>query len=125
MCAQMLMHAGAHGGGTDTVRESALQVDSRSKLPCRAGDTNPRQYRLLLLAFQSNTLPARAIVSQSASQPVSQSASQPVSQSVSQPVSQSVSQPVSQSVSQSASQSVSQSVSQSASQSVSQPDQSR
>ena len=43
-CAQMLMHAIAHGGCTDTVRESALKVDSGRKIPCRTGDSNPRQY---------------------------------------------------------------------------------
>ena len=57
------MHAtaremGAGGGGegrdgrgvggvdccTDTVRESALKVDSGRKIPCRTRDSNPRQY---------------------------------------------------------------------------------
>ena len=61
----MLMHAIAHGGCTDIVRESALQVDSRSKSLAAPG-TRTRVSRLLLLAFQSNSLPALAIVSQSA-----------------------------------------------------------
>ena len=43
-CVQMLMHATAHGGCTDTVRESALEDNSRRKIPCRTGDSNPRQY---------------------------------------------------------------------------------
>ena len=43
-CTQMLMHAIAHGVCTDTVRESALVVDSGRKIPCRTGDSNPRQY---------------------------------------------------------------------------------
>ena len=43
-CAQMLMHAIAHGGCTDTVRESEPQVDSERKIPCLTGDSNPRQY---------------------------------------------------------------------------------
>ena len=43
-CAQMLMRAIAHGGGTDTVRETALEVDSGRKIPWRTGDSNPRQY---------------------------------------------------------------------------------
>ena len=34
-CAQMLMHAIAHGDCTDTVRESALKVDSGRKTHCR------------------------------------------------------------------------------------------
>ena len=37
-CAQMLVHAIAHGGCTDTVRESAPEVDSRRKIPCHTGD---------------------------------------------------------------------------------------
>ena len=39
----MLVFAIAHGGCTDTVRESALEVDWR-KIPCRTGDSNLRQY---------------------------------------------------------------------------------
>ena len=42
-CVQMLMHAIAHGGCTDTVRESALKVHSK-KIPSRTGDSNPSQY---------------------------------------------------------------------------------
>ena len=34
MWAQMLMHVTAHGGCMDTVRESALKVDSGRKIPC-------------------------------------------------------------------------------------------
>ena len=37
----MLMPAIAHGGCTDTVRESALKADSGIKIPCRTGDWNP------------------------------------------------------------------------------------
>ena len=36
-CAPMLLLAIAHGGCTDTARESALQVDSGRKIPCRTG----------------------------------------------------------------------------------------
>ena len=36
---------------TDTVRESALNVDSGRKIPCRTGDSNPR------LALQTHALP--------------------------------------------------------------------
>ena len=42
-CAQMLVHATAHGGCTDSVTESALEVDSGRKIPCRTGDSSPRQ----------------------------------------------------------------------------------
>ena len=41
------MHAIAHEGCTDTVRESTLKADSgrkRKKIPCHTGDSNPRQY---------------------------------------------------------------------------------
>ena len=40
----MLVHAIAHGGCTDSVRESALEVDFGRKIPCHTGDSNPRQY---------------------------------------------------------------------------------
>ena len=40
----MLIHAIAHGGCADTVRQSALVTDSGRKIPCRTGDSNPRQY---------------------------------------------------------------------------------
>ena len=43
-CTQMLMYAIAHGGCADTGRESAPEVDSGRKIPCRTGDSNPRQY---------------------------------------------------------------------------------
>ena len=35
-CAQMLMHAIAHGGCSDTVTESALKADSGSRTACRS-----------------------------------------------------------------------------------------
>ena len=38
------MHAIAHGGCMDTVRESALKADSGRKIPCRNLDSNPHQY---------------------------------------------------------------------------------
>ena len=42
-CAQMLKRAIAQGGCTDTVRESALEVDIGRKILCRSGDSNRRQ----------------------------------------------------------------------------------
>ena len=48
--AQML-----YGGCTDTVRESALNVDSRRKILCRTGDSNPR------LALQTHALPTEPV----------------------------------------------------------------
>ena len=45
-CAQMLMHAIAHGDGVRTPkRESALKVDSGKKILCRTGASNLRQRR--------------------------------------------------------------------------------
>ena len=43
-CAQTLMHVIAHGGCTDTVRESAQEVDSGRNIPCRTGDSNQCRY---------------------------------------------------------------------------------
>ena len=43
-CADMLLHAIAHGGCSDTVRQSALEADSGRKISCRTGDSNPQQY---------------------------------------------------------------------------------
>ena len=53
------MHATAHGGCTDAVRESALKVDSGRKVPCRTGDSNPRQYcaRLFNQTFHQVSYP--------------------------------------------------------------------
>ena len=47
---QMLKHVIVHGGCTDTVRESALKVDSGRKVPYRAGNPNPRQYCVWLFS---------------------------------------------------------------------------
>ena len=49
----MLMHAIAHGGCTDTVRQSALEVDSGRKIPCRGLEP----VSVLRLAFHSDALP--------------------------------------------------------------------
>ena len=58
-CAQMLMHATAYGGCTDTVRESALKVDSGRKIPCRTGDSNLRQRRAGPMLYQLSYTPIR------------------------------------------------------------------
>ena len=44
-CAQTQMHAIAHEVCRDTVRESALKVDSGRKIPPRTGELNLRQRR--------------------------------------------------------------------------------
>ena len=45
---QMLMHATAHGGCMDTVRESAVEVDCGRKIACRTGDSKPRHISFVL-----------------------------------------------------------------------------
>ena len=52
---QMLMHAIAHGGCTDTVRGSALKVDSGRKNPLPYRGSEPAS--VLRLACQSDALP--------------------------------------------------------------------
>ena len=54
-CVQMLMHAIAHGGCTDSVSESALKVDSGRKTPSLHLGLEPSL--VLRLAFQSDALP--------------------------------------------------------------------
>ena len=56
-CAQMLMHAIAHGGCTDTVRESALKIDSGRKIPLRTGESNLRQWRAGPTLYQLSYIP--------------------------------------------------------------------
>ena len=46
----MLLHAIAHGGSTDTVRESALEVDSGEKVPFPYRGLEPAS--VLRLTFQ-------------------------------------------------------------------------
>ena len=53
--AQMLLQAIAHGGCTDTVSESALEVDSGRKIPCSTG-TRTHVISTLRLVFQSDAL---------------------------------------------------------------------
>ena len=43
-CAQVLMHATAHGSCRNTMRESALEADSGRNIPCRTRESNPCQY---------------------------------------------------------------------------------
>ena len=38
------MHVVAHEGCINTVRESALKVDSERTIPCRTRESNPRPY---------------------------------------------------------------------------------
>ena len=58
-CSQMLMHAIAQGGFTDTVRKSALKVDSGSKkkIPCRTRESNLRQRRASPTLYQLSYIP--------------------------------------------------------------------
>ena len=76
-CVQMLMQAIAHGGCTDTVRQSALEADCGRKIPFRTGDSNLSQYcswlfsrtlyqlnqpRLYLVAFAVHCVVSRTVV---------------------------------------------------------------
>ena len=58
-CAQMLMHAIAHEGCTDSVRESALKVDSarKTKIPCRTGESNVPHRRAGSTLYQLSYIP--------------------------------------------------------------------
>ena len=56
-CALMLMHEIAHGGCTHTVRESALKVDTRRKIPCRTGESNPRRQRAGPMLYPLSYIP--------------------------------------------------------------------
>ena len=51
------MHAIAHGGCTDTVRESALKVDSGRKIPCRTGESNLRRRCAGPILYQLSYIP--------------------------------------------------------------------
>ena len=48
----MLIHATAHEGFADTVRESALKVDSGTKIPCRTRESNLAQRRVCPTLYQ-------------------------------------------------------------------------
>ena len=63
-CAQLLMHAIAHGGCTDTERESALKVDSGKKIPCRTGESNLCQRRAgpMLKPAELHPIPIRTVL---------------------------------------------------------------
>ena len=58
MCAQMLMHAIAHGHGgcMDTIRESALEIDYWREIPCHTMDSNPHQYCFWLFSIPAEHL---------------------------------------------------------------------
>ena len=46
---------------TDTVRESALKVDSWRKIPCCIGESNLRRQRAGLMLYQLSYIPTRGI----------------------------------------------------------------
>ena len=56
-CAQMLMHAIAHGGVRTHVKESALKVDSGRKLSCHIKEMNLRQQRAGPTLYQLSYIP--------------------------------------------------------------------
>ena len=56
-CAKTLMHAIAHGGCTDTVRESALKADSGRKIPCLTRELHLRRLRAGPMLYQLSYIP--------------------------------------------------------------------
>ena len=56
-CAQLLMHAVAHGS-VWTLNESVLRVDSGRKIPCRTGESNLPQQHDGLMLYQLSYIPA-------------------------------------------------------------------
>ena len=56
-CAQMLMHATAHGSARAHVRESALKVDSGRKIPCRTEESHLGQRRAGPTLYQLSYIP--------------------------------------------------------------------
>ena len=48
-------------GCTDTVRDSALKVDSRKKIPCRTGESNLRRRRAGPIFYQLSYTPTDVI----------------------------------------------------------------
>ena len=59
-CTQMLMHVMTQSqrGYANSIREPALKADSRRKIPCRAGDSNPHQCYALALYQLSSSRPS-------------------------------------------------------------------
>ena len=55
------MHANAHGVCTDTVRESALKLDSGRKIPCRTGESNLRQRCAGPMLYQLSYIPTHPV----------------------------------------------------------------
>ena len=53
----MLMHAIAQEGCTDTIRESALKVDSGRKIPCHIGESNLPQRHAGPMLYQLSYIP--------------------------------------------------------------------
>ena len=64
-CAQMFMHRIAHEGCSDTVRESALKVDSGRKIPCRTEQSNLPQRRAGPALYQLSYTPVPMAISAS------------------------------------------------------------
>ena len=55
----MLMHAIAHEVSTDTVRESALKVDSGRKIPCSTGESNLHWQHASPMLYQLSYIPTQ------------------------------------------------------------------
>ena len=60
-CTQMWMHATEHKQHVDTVKESALKVDSGRKIPCRTGESNQRRRRAGPTLYQLSYIPTHTL----------------------------------------------------------------
>ena len=61
-CTQVLMHAIAHEGCTDTRRESGLKVDSGRKIPCCPGESDLPQRHASLTLSQTEPHPRQTVL---------------------------------------------------------------
>ena len=62
ICAQILMHGIAHGGVWDTLRKSALKVDSGRKIPCLTGESNLRRQRAGQMLYPLSYIPTHLLL---------------------------------------------------------------
>ena len=58
------MHAIAHGGCTDIVRESALEVDCGRKIACRIGDSRHLAWLFSRTLYQLISCPRSELVTE-------------------------------------------------------------
>ena len=61
MCTQMCMYVTAHGGCTDTAKESALKDDSGRKISCRTGQSNLHWQHASIILYHLSYISTPAI----------------------------------------------------------------